>query len=277
MLVLLQKKEKSNPLSTEEFLVRQMIVQTRNEYIPVEYEELFYKGKLMGINSFPKYWQDAIPIGSLEFVGGWLSIFKDCRMNPIEIPKCLRTEEFLKREYYIRHSDGMPETGRWFVKDASMLKSFSWIMDKKQFEYAASNEYMKKYMAESKDNPYMPAPPDMSHLFVFSEYVDDIYAEYRAYFINGNLENLCNYNGYYDYQPDIKLIMKADALYSMQPDYPKSYTMDVMVSGRGTAIIEIHPFACIGLYSTLWSEKLLDAYRHGIEYYTKYNTKLRAD
>ena len=35
---------------------------------------------------------------------------------------------------------------------------------------------------------------------------------------------------------------------------------------EGTAIIEVHNFTSVGLYTTLWGTDLLYAYRDGIDY-----------
>ena len=43
--------------------------------------------------------------------------------------------------------------------------------------------------------------------------------------------------------------------------------MDLMVSKiKGTAIVEVHNFTSCGLYSTIWGDNLLYAYRDGIDY-----------
>ena len=41
------------------------------------------------------------------------------KMNPIEIPKVLRTDEFLKRKYEICYGRNLPKKGRYFVKNVS--------------------------------------------------------------------------------------------------------------------------------------------------------------
>ena len=47
---------------------------------------------------FPNEYKDAIPLGTINFVTAYLNIFKNIeKMNPIEIPKCLRTDELLKK------------------------------------------------------------------------------------------------------------------------------------------------------------------------------------
>ena len=114
------------------------------------------------------------------------------------------------------------------------------------------------------------------HLYQVSEILN-VQSEYRVYIIDGEIENVCNYNGDPLVLPDVNFIKKANAIYSIQPDYPKSYTIDVMVSDKGTSIMEIHPFISVGLYSTLWGSNLLQAYIDGINYVRKYNTKIIID
>lgn len=70
-----------------------------------------------------------------------------------------------------------------------------------------------------------------NHLYQVSEVVD-ILSEYRVYIINGNIENIVHYNGDPTIFPDVKLIEEANLLYSKEKDYPKSYSMDVMVLQR---------------------------------------------
>lgn len=279
MFILLQKKEKNNPLAVEEEIIKQVIIQTRTEYLPAEYADMVHEGVPLKPTGFPKYWKDAVPIGSIEFVGTWLKIFHDRAMHPIEIPECLRRDEFLKREYRIVTADKIPRNGKWFVKDVSELKSFNsnGVPDIQMIniDMLAGKDYAQKYQLEKQNNPFMFPPINPMHLFQVSAIVP-VEAEFRVYFINGEIVNICQYNGAYSMNLDIRLIEKANLIYSMTDSYPLSYTMDVMVSGNGTSIIEIHPFACIGLYSTLWGNDLLRAYRHGIDYYIHHGSSLRA-
>ena len=196
---------------------------------------------------------EMIPVGSIQFVEKFLYRFHGIKqMNPIEVPKCLRTEEFLKREYNILKGKDLPKSGLFFVKDVSRLKNDLRIED-------------IAYLNIKEDSIYQ-----------ISEVVK-ILSEYRCYFVNGELTSICNYDGLPDILPDVNLIKKANIIYSLEKDYPKSYTMDVMVTKNGTSIIEIHPFTSVGLYTTLWGNELLYAYKDGIDYYVKYNTKIMED
>ena len=198
---------------------------------------------------------DAIPIGSIEFVQTWLKkVHNIDRINPIEIPFILRKNEFLKRDYKIVSYDEIPKSGSFFIKDVSQLKGFSY------------NGNIAHIYDELESI-------DKSHLFQISEMVD-IKSEYRVYIINGKIETISHYDGNPMILPDVELINKANIMWSLQKDYPKSCTIDVMVTDKGTSIIECHPFISVGLYSTLWGANLLEAYKDGINYVLKYNTKI---
>ena len=177
------------------------------------------------------------------------------RINPIEVPKCLRTEEFLKRDYRVVPFNDIPH-GTYFVKDASRLKHYTFFGDTEQLFTGREAGRV-----------------DRSHMFQVSE-IEDILSEYRVYVIGGEIVNICNYDGSVLIFPDTTLVCKANGLYKTRSDYPKSLTIDVMITKKGTEIIEIHPFIACGLYSTLWGDNLLDAYRDGIEYVINHNTKI---
>lgn len=237
------------------------------EYEEDSFGEIIKTNKLKNANDFPEIYKKSIPIGSIDFVSTWLKVFYNIdKENPIEIPPVLRTDEFLKRKYSIVTADKLPRTGRYFIKDVSKLKEFTYSGD---LEYFLFDE-----MFEPAKSPYdysLRINPD--HLFQVSEIVN-ILSEYRVYIIGGKIENIANYNGDVTLFPDVELIKKANDLYSTQPDYPKSYSMDLMITPRGTAITEIHNYTSLGHYSTLFGDNLLYAYRDGIDYLLKHNTPI---
>ena len=75
--------------------------------------------------------------------------------------------------------------------------------------------------------------------------------------------------------PDIDLIKKAVCLINVNEKWLNSYTIDVMVGKPGTALIEVHNFASVGLYATLWGDNLLWAYKDGIDYLINDNHGLK--
>lgn len=216
-------------------------------------------------SNYPIWYKDAIPVGSIQFINRWLSLFQGIEhIYPIEIPTCLRNDKFLKRKYSIRKKDDIPDKGFFFIKDSSQLKVFSYCGELRYFFYPETQD---KPTSEF-DNPLRLNP---NHLYQVSEVVN-ILSEYRVYIIDGNIEAISHYNGDATLFPDVNLIKEANLLYSRQSDYPKSYSMDVMVTPQGTAIIEIHNFHSLGLYTTLFGDNLAYAYRDGIDYIIKHNT-----
>lgn len=221
-------------------------------------------GMLLDKDSLPTYFENAIPIGTIDFITAWLNIFTNIKQeNPIEIPPCLRTEEFLKRKYSIVTKDDIPTKGHYFIKDASQLKVFSYSGNLEWFFHDKIWETSKHFDTSIRLNP--------NHLFQVSEIVD-IWSEYRVYIIAGEIYAIANYNGNPGIFPDVSLIKKANNIYSLQPDYPKSYTMDVMVTAKGTSIIECHILLSTGLYHALWDNNLAYGYRDAINYLLKHNT-----
>lgn len=194
-----------------------------------------------------------VVVGDIPFVQAYLKkIYNIQNMNPIEIPECLRTDEFLKRKYSIVEKDDIPKEGNYFVKDVNKLKSFTY---------------------GCKDIKFLERDKLEESLYQVSEFVD-ILSEYRVYIIDGKIECISNYNGDPCVLPDINLIKKANNIYTLEKDYPKSYSIDIMCSKKGTHIIEIHPWCCLGLYNSLWGNNILFAYRQGLDYYINYNTKI---
>lgn len=195
------------------------------------------------------------PVGTIQFVSKYLHNAYDIEQeNPIEIPEYLRTEEFLKREYYFTTFDKLPRTGKYFLKDCSQLKKFSEAIIADYFPF---NE--KKL---STDHIYQ-----VSSLF-------PVEAEYRVYVLQGEIENIVCYDGDCTVLSDMALIKKAITIINAKEKWLKSYTIDVMVGKPGTAIIEIHNFMSVGLYSTLWGDNLVWAYKDGIDYLINDNHKL---
>lgn len=260
MIFLLQKE---NDFDIDVLILKNILDKTKHlhEYITLSLSDLSDNLK----SNYPDWYKDAVPIGSIQFIGRWLSLFHGIdHIYPIEIPPCLRSDKFLKRKYSIRKKEDIPTEGSFFLKDSSQLKVFSYCGE---LSYFLHPEIWSKSNNEF-DNSLRLNP---NHLYQVSE-VEDILAEYRVYIINGNIEVIAHYNGDATLFPDVKLIKEANLLYSCETDYPKSYSMDVMITPKGTSIIEIHNFHSLGLYSTLFGQNLAYAYRDGIDYIIKHNT-----
>lgn len=224
-----------------------------------EYEELTYHElNIATFNPSIIY----IPIGSISFVQRAMRLLYDStfREQPIEIPTYLQTEEFLKRIYKIIEAKDIPRTGRWFLKNASRIKDLSictnmdFFIQDEMFDYKPTSDFDTATIIHTEDDYLISQPLNIK-------------VEYRAYIINGTLKNIAFYKGNAEYLPDIKLIKKAIDLINQNEEYLKSYTIDIMVGDFGTALIEIHNFSAIGLYTTIFEDELLTAYLQGIEYY----------
>lgn len=251
----------SRGLDTDYYIIKEQLNKGKYvfNYIEVSEKELKDVGKI-----------GDIPIGDIGFVTKFLKEFHGIKKeNPIEIPEYLRTEEFLKRKYDIVTWDKIKETaksGKYFIKDVSELKSFGEVIDTRYMDidmYFEEPEYkFSTNLVLSKEHLYQ-----VSSLF-------NIQSEYRVYVIGGRIEAISNYNGDCTVLPDTELIKKAVNLISLNEKWLKSYTIDVMVGPKGTAIIEIHSFASVGLYNTLWGTNLIYAYRDGIDYLINDNKEL---
>jgi hypothetical protein len=200
-----------------------------------------------------------IPIGDINYVTKFIQkVYNIEKENPIEIPKYLRTEGFLKRSYKILTYDQLVQlSGKVFIKDVSELKKFSSIVN-------TDYENIADFFETKNKNDYSLVL-DKTHLFQVSS-IYDVESEYRVYVIDNDIVAIENYNGDCTVLPDVDLIEKAVQMIMVHERYLKSYTIDVMVGRRGTALAEIHNFASVGLYSNLWGLNLVYAYRDGIDY-----------
>lgn len=195
------------------------------------------------------------PIGTILFVERCLQLHE----NPIEIPVYLRTDEFLKRDYRFVKWNEVPRTGRFFLKDASNLKKFGKIVNA---DYEISDDLWNSKTEDHLDDTLILSK--QSDYLVSSLF--DVKSEYRVYVFDGSIEQIICYNGDCTLFPDMPLIKKGISIINANEKWLKSYTIDVMVGNEGTALIEIHNFTSCGLYGTLWSDYLIQAYVDGINY-----------
>lgn len=236
-------------LTIEYQIIKEILEQTKYLH---QVKEMDYQ-TLKQLNEIDK---NFVPIGTIEFVNHYINLAYNIKQqNPIEIPIYLRTQDFLKRDYRIIEYKEIPKTGQYFVKDVSQLKTFGQIINLEEIEEYKLNK---------------------THLLQISECFD-IKSEYRVYVIDGKIENIVNYNGDTTLFPDINLIQKAVNLINIHEKWLKSYTIDIMVGDKGTAIIEIHNFVSVGLYHNLWGHSLIYAYRDGIEYLLNDNKNVCKD
>lgn len=211
----------------------------------------------------------SVPVGTIEFVREYLQkVWGVEKQSHIEVPKALRKPCYLNREYKIIKGSEIPKTGRWFIKDASRLKGFSYsgniehihIMTDKDMEVDGDFNYHV-----SKDQ-----------LLVLSSCID-ILSEYRVMVIDGRIDGIQYYDGDCLVMPsedNINTIKEMAGIYSSENTSPRAFTMDIAVTeGHKIALIEIHPFSSVGLYGYC-GDNLPYAYRYGIEWYERYNTPL---
>ena len=116
---LLQKDD--NTLEIEEVIIEELL--KSNKYLH-EYSTCTLKDIDKTTND------KMIPVGTIDFVTKYIRKFNYCNNEvPIEIPKYLQTEEFLKRDYKICKWDEIPRHGKFFLKDVSELKKYGNITD----------------------------------------------------------------------------------------------------------------------------------------------------
>lgn len=252
---LLQKD--NNTLEIEETLIRDVL--NRNKYT--------HSYSIASIKDIDNLSDDnLVPIGTIEFVTKYLSKFDYCSHEvPVEIPKYLQTEEFLKRDYKICNWNEIPRHGKFFLKDVSELKTYGSVTDT---AYTDIDEVFN-YKAESKSDYTLAL--NKEHLYQVSSLLS-IDTEYRVYVIGHDIVAITAYEGSPVNLPDIKLLQKAIMMMQFNEKYLRSYTIDIAVGKFGTAILEIHNFTSVGLYHALWGSELAYAYVDGINYLKLDNT-----
>ena len=229
----------------------------------------FLKRSKMG--DYDKY---DIPVGDLKFVSLFLSKFCGVdKMNPIEVPLELQRYDVVKRNYSIVKGSELPDSGRYFVKDASNLKGFSYSGD---LRYLINRDTSNK----NRENPDYFVDSTLKiyddNLYQLSEIVDFI-SEYRCFVNEGQIVGIQYYTG----DPLVTLSesmineMKAWVnTYSASKFSPRSYSLDVGIiekdDKKQVALIEIHPITSLGLYGFCGNE-LPKMYKDGIDWYITVN------
>lgn len=186
-----------------------------------------------------------IPVGSLEFVFSFLEKQipgEEMNKKPINIPKELRKEEFLKRKVEIKEKKELEINKPLFIKSNTKYKTFTEIIER---------EEQKKNIP---DDEYMVSD------------VVEIQSEWRGFVHHKELLDLRCYSGDFKVFPEIDLVEKMIKEYK---NSPKSYTIDVGVSRNGTFLIEIHPFVSCGLYGFNQYKYLPQMFINGYKYLIK--------
>lgn len=211
--------------------------------------------------------KDYIPLGDIPFTEAFFHIFYGIeREMPIEIPKILRTNEFLKRKYSIRKPESIPKIGEYFIKDVSQLKQFSYNGEMSYFMYDG-------IMKEPKSKFDSAIHLKKNHLYQVSEVIP-ILSEYRIFVLSNEIYSVGNYDGDVKLFPDMELIQKAVNIWSIQKDCPRSYSIDVAITPFGTAILECHILFSTGIYNTVLGTNFLYGYKDAKDYLLNFNTPI---
>jgi hypothetical protein len=218
---------------------------------------------------------EAIPIGSIDFVGAFLKKFHNVEnMNPIEVPNELRLDKFLNRKYSIIESSEIPKKGYYFFKDVSKLKNITYTGN---MEYLLYDGIFDKPKGKLDTSLHL----DKNHLYQVSE-VKKILSEYRVFVFEDKFKGIQYYDGDPLVMPTPNELEKLQEMvnrYMLNPTRPKAYSLDIAIIkhnneyGRDIMILECHPFSSLGLYGVNGSFLPL-AYRHGVDWYIKHNTPI---
>lgn len=240
----------------------------RQKYI----HEVMYEDISVFDAQFPENFKmkERISIGTIPFVKKFLkNIHGIDHMEPIEVPKVLRKKEYLGRYYHVVPAGDIPHTGTWFIKDASELKHFTYCGEMSLFFGSTDVEGEGELL-------------DPKHKYILSSPVK-ILSEYRVFVSDDELKAIQYYNGFPDVMPSEKEIAKIKKMitnYQLDDTRPKSYSMDVAIiydkysqGNRDLVLIEIHPFACLGLYG-FYSGNVPYMYANGFRWYLEHNTEV---
>lgn len=175
-----------------------------------------------------------IPVGEIDFVRRHLKKENavDADMTPLEIPACLR--RFTGREYFITEGRVIRDTGyadasKWFIKDASELKSWNSLL------YDGDVSRMI----------------DPDRLYAVSRKVN-IASEYRCFVYGDEIQAVQRYAGDPLTFPNGNVIREMAECISLY-ERPEAYALDVAVTKTPygtlqTVPLEMHPFVSCGLY-----------------------------
>lgn len=244
-----------NVLDEESFYLKKLLTTS-----VMRFSNTFCEISINEIDSFDWDFPNDIPVGSLQFVGRYLEKRGLSRlMKPIEIPKFLQTEEFLGRKYEVLHWRDLPESGSYFVKDVSVLKSWT----PNVFLMSLFKEMMSG-ASEGYDEHYYSVQSKL-----------DIVSEYRVLVCQDGIVGVQFYDGTDILKfPDGDIIKKIINQIVYHRDVlkellPTSYTLDVCVDKRGrTLLIEMHNFVSCGTYG-FSGDDLIYMYRDGIDFEVK--------
>ena len=169
---------------------------------------------------FKPFHKHYIPIGSVEFVLGWMKQFNIPIPKPMNIPEELFG--FCHRKVFNgNHMDLEDLEGKYFIKTNDKIKGICGIITTKsnEIEIPVGNYQISK--------------------------LTNIGSEWRAFIYNGKLVGLQNYCGEFTKFPNVNNIKSMILAYKSAPI---AYTLDVGVNDYHTFVIECHDFFSCGLY-----------------------------
>jgi hypothetical protein len=180
---------------------------------------------------------NTVPVGSVEFVRGFLKHYHGLEPKPVNVPEELCNFHFTKRTIVNVAEHEVDEWIKTLIKRTG------------EKIFIKSNDVIKGY------NRFLP---ETGMVFGGGQPVDrpagnyqistliDIKSEWRAFVFKGILVGLQNYAGDFTIFPNVTSIkVMVDAYKSA----PVAYTLDVGVNKEsGTFVIECHDFFSCGLY-----------------------------
>ena len=195
------------------FVLREAI-EYRNWYYDNKEDEIIYTN-----SEQPKYVNNAVPIGSVEFVSYYLKTYYNKQPKPINVPECLYN--YANRKI--------------------------WVGDETEYKtpcFCKSHDVIKRYSCYA-DQPFGLVLPKGE--YQYSELIA-IDSEWRCFVFKDELVGLQNYSGDFTLFPDISIINNMIFEYSLYSKSPIVYTLDVGINKDKTFIVEIHDFFSCGLY-----------------------------
>ena len=176
---------------------------------------------------FKDFHENYVPVGSVEFVLGYMRWFEIEQPKPLNVPDELIP--YANRYIYnCNHMDlENPPLDRYFIKSADKIKGTAGIINKDEPITLSAGNYQVSN-------------------------VIDIESEWRCFVYKGELVGIQNYSGDFTAFPDVNKIRM------MIKDFksaPIAYTLDVGTNSidrsdtmKRTFIIECHDFFSCGLY-----------------------------
>lgn len=199
------------------------------------------------------YGPEFIPVGDIPFVHSWLQSNYKKDMAPIEVPDCLRKQEYLFRGYNFMEKKDIPFgcKQKKFIKNVSRLKEF--------------NNALYEGMI-----PSWSILPE--GVYLVSDWIN-ILSEFRVFVYKDKIQAVQPYLGMPLAFPEPFKIWRMVKDFTADPKRPGAYAMDIAVckdnsSVVHTVILEVHPLVSCGLYG-FCSMELPDMLAEGIRYYTE--------